>query len=374
MPDSPVLDNTHEFTPMPTPDQVLAGDAGRRLDPIPFEFSDIRALAQRILKRAQEQGQQKIEAARKQVAAMEKQAHDQAYAEALPKAQAEGFAKGEKEGLAAAEKKIAAAIEGEKQALRQSVEPVTGILRQLAHIIHDNRQQLMAQAEGDLLLLSLDIAKRLVGHELSIDPEAIRPLAIEAIGLVTDRSAITARVHPEDFRVMNDILPDLQAIFPDLGPVRVEADAGIERGGLVASTREAEVDLRLATRFAAFEEAILGYSGETAIAPWTSLPSGTAEPAAPSTILTTRTPDAPETAGPITADPASPELSDTTDAAATAASDSPTSGPAAAEGAEPAPATAPSDSETAATDPGSTKSPETAADKPKAADKVIPTR
>lgn len=275
MPDpseSNVINDSDEFVPMPQPGRVTE-DEVRRLDAVPFEFADIRALAQRILKRAQEQGMAKIEAARKQVAAMEKQAYDKAYQEAVPKAKEEGFAKGEKEGLAAADKKIAVAIESEKESLRQNAQPVTGVLEQLAAIMNENRQQLLAQAEGDLLLLALDIAKRLVGHELSVDAEAIRPLATECIGLVTDRTGITARVNPEDFRVMNEIMPELQTIFPDLGPVKIESDASVERGGIMAATREAEVDMRLATRLAAFEEAILGFSGEAAVAPWSSIPA-----------------------------------------------------------------------------------------------------
>ena len=272
MPDSPVIDDSNDFVPMPTPDQVVAGDEARRLEPLPFEFSDIRALAQRILKRAQEQAQQKLEAARKQVAAMEKQAHDKAYKEAFPKGEKEGFAKGEKDGMAAAQASIAAETKKERETIRQESQPVLGILQQLAAIMNENRQQLMAQAESDLLLLALDIAKRLVGRELAVDPESIRPLANEAIGLVTDRSGLTVRVNPEDFRVMEEIIPNLKTVFPDLGAVKIEADPTIERGGIMAATREAEVDMRLATRLSAFEEAILGYSGQAAIAPWNIIP------------------------------------------------------------------------------------------------------
>ncbi len=272
MPEPKVINNSSEFVPMPTPDQVVEGQDADRLDPIPFQFNDIRALAQKILKRAQEQGQAKIEAARKQVAQMEKQAYDKAYKEAFPKGQQDGFAKGEKDGMAAAEAKIKTAIESERESLRKNSEPIKGVLEQLAAIMNENRQQLLAQAEGDLLLLALDIAKRLVGHELSFDPEAIRPLAVEAMGLVTERSAITARVNPEDYRVMNEVVPELKAIFPDLGSVKIEADQSVERGGLMAATRESEVDMRLATRLAAFEEAILGFSGQAAVAPWSVIP------------------------------------------------------------------------------------------------------
>lgn len=271
-PPSPVLDAGADFTPMPTPDQLVPRSENDRLDAVPFEFADIRALAQRILKRATEKGQATIASAQKQVAAMEKAAYDKAYADASEKARKEGVAKGEKEGMAQAEQRIQAAIESEKESLRQNAAPVTTVLEQLVGVLDASRQQLVAQAEGDLLLLALDLAKRLVNHELSVDPESIRPLAAECIGLVTDRTAITARVNPADFEVMRDFIPGLQKAFPDMGALRIELDETMERGGLAAMTREAEVDMRLATRLAAFEEAILGFSGEEAVAPWSRIP------------------------------------------------------------------------------------------------------
>lgn len=269
----PIGPNSEGVVSMPTPDQMVHPDQIKRLDSVPFEFADIRALAQRILKRAQEQGQQKLNSARQTVAAMEKEAADKAYKESFPKGQEAGYQKGLKDGMAESEKKIAAAIESEKESLRQNVAPTGDILQQIIEALNASKQQLMAQAEGDLLLLALDLAKRLVGHELSIDPEAVKPLATECIGLVTDRSNITARVNPEDFRVMQEFLPQLKTIFTDMGPLHVVPDASIERGGIIAATREAEVDMRLATRLAAFEEVILGYSGEDAVAPWSAIPA-----------------------------------------------------------------------------------------------------
>lgn len=277
MPESRVFNDSDDFTPMPTPDQVVGKSEADRLDPIPFQFSDIQAMAVKILKRAGDQGKKILDDARAQVAAMEKQAMDKAYKESFPKGEQDGFAKGEKEGREAAQAEMKAELEKEREALRQEAAAVRGVLEQLAAIMNDNRQQLLAQAEGDLLLLALDIAKRLVGRELSVDPEAVRPIAIEAIGLVTERSGVTVRVNPDDYKVMEESIPDLKAIFPDLGAVTIEADASIERGGIMAATREAEVDMRLATRLAAFEEAILGMSGQQAVAPWSTIEPGAAE-------------------------------------------------------------------------------------------------
>ncbi len=271
MSDSKVINDSNDFVPMPTPDRVVEGEYAERLDPIQFQFNDIRAMAQKILKRAQEQGQAKIEAARKQVAAMEKEGYDKAYKEAFPKGEKEGFAKGEKDGMAMAEKRIAESVEAELKKIRDELAPVKGILEQIASIMNENRQALLAQAEADLLLLALDIAKRLLGRELSFDADAIRPIATEAIGLVTDRSAVTIRVCPADYEAMERCLPDIKSMFPDAGVIQLETDDSLERGGLIAATRESEVDMRLATRLSAFEEAILGFSGTDAVAPWSSL-------------------------------------------------------------------------------------------------------
>ncbi len=268
----PLAPGTAPAGAMPTPDRVIHLHDPQRLDTVPFEFADIRALAQRILKRAQEQGMAKIEAARKQVAEMEKAAADKAYKEAYPKGQEEGFAKGEKEGAAKAEEKIQAAIKAEKESLKTNAAPVAETMKAAVEAMNAAKEQLLQQAEGDLLLLALDLAKRLVGTELRINPEAIRPIAVECIGLVTDRADITVRVNPEDHRIMEEFYPDLKAMFPDLGPIRVIADENVDRGGIIAATRESEVDMQLATRLAMFEEVILGFSGEEATAPWSAIP------------------------------------------------------------------------------------------------------
>ncbi|MDR2391784.1 MAG: hypothetical protein LBE84_08920 [Planctomycetota bacterium] len=298
MADSRVFNDTDDFIPMPSPDRAIQGENAQGLDVVPFQFNDIQALAQKMLRRAQEQAKQKLEAAKKQIESMEKQAFDKGYKEGFAKGEKEGMAKGEKDGMAGAADKIAAAAKGEREAVRQDSRPVADILTQLTGTLNDNRQRLMAQAESDLLRLSLDMARRLLGRELAADPEAIRPLAVECIGLVTDRSGVTVRVNPEDHRVMLDAIPDLKTIFPDIGAVNILPDPSIERGGIAAFTREAEVDMRLVTRLAAFEEAILGFSGKAAEPPWnsvrpeTSASDGTSQPAfSPSPVEKAEKPD-----------------------------------------------------------------------------------
>lgn len=282
MTDSPVTDDDADFTPMPLPGKVVSAGEARRLEAVPFQFSDVRTLAARILKRAQQQAEEKLAAARTQIAKMEKEAQDKGYREGLPKGEKAGFAKGEAAGREAAKAELAKELEKAKGDFQGRTQPLTTALEQITAVLNEQRRQLVAQAENDLLLLALDLAKRLVAHELSIDPEAIKPLASEAIGLVTERSSLVARLNPADLAAMEEELPSLRLLFPDLGVVKLEGDAAIERGGLIIATREGEVDMRLATRFAAFEEALLGYSGRLAVAPWSEIePSRGAEAESP---------------------------------------------------------------------------------------------
>ena len=282
MPETPAADDANAFHPMPLPGNVVAREAAEELTPVPFQFSDIRALAAKILKRAQEQAEQKLAAARSQIAALEKETQNKAYQEGMAKGEKAGFAKGEKEGRAAGEAAAKQALADEMDAFRRQNAPAAAALKEIVSAVQDSRQALMAQAEGDLLLLSLDLARRIVCRELALDPEAIRPVAGEAISLVADRSRMRVRVNPEDLEAMAGALPDFKTLFPDLGEVSVEGDPAVERGGIVVATREAEVDMKLATRFAAFEEAILGYSGREAAAPWSrAAPGGPGEARGP---------------------------------------------------------------------------------------------
>lgn len=261
------------FVPMPLPGAFVPADAEAKTpDPIVFQFNDIQALAKKILDRAIQQGQQKIDAAAKLAAQTEKAAFDKGYKEGVEKAQKEGFDKGQKSGMADADKKIQAAIASEQESLRQQASPVVTMLQDLLGLLQASHQELAARAEADLLLLSVDLARRIIRRELSFDPEAIRPIATEAISLVTQRSSIQARVNPVDYAVMEQLVPDLKTLFPDLGAVQIVQDQTINHGDIHVSTRETEIDMRIATALEQFEKAILGYSGPDAQAPWSQIP------------------------------------------------------------------------------------------------------
>lgn len=215
--------------------------------PVAFQFTDLKAMAARILKRANEIAQQKLAAADRHVKEVERAARE----EGFQKGYDEGYAKGEAAGHTQGE-------EAAREAFADSVQGVASALRDLLEALREDRIRLQTQAEADLLFLSMEVARRIVRHAIAIDEEAVRPVLRDAIGLMTIRNDLLVRVHPDDLAAVEAELPALRTAFTDLGRVDVKADPELERGGLRIQGRDAEVDLRLQEQFAALEYALLG--------------------------------------------------------------------------------------------------------------------
>ncbi len=235
-----------------TEDEDLAFEQQSADAPIAFQFQDVRILAAKILKRATDQANRKISAAGEQATQIEQAAYDDGH----QKGYKEGFAKGEDEGRAAGE---AAARREFLDRTGRTVEALETLLKEL-----ETRQiDLRSQAEADLMDLALAIARRIVRREIDLDPEYVLPAVREAIGLSTNRSDLTVRLHPDDMAVVEAELPELHSVFTDLGKVHPLADSSLARGEVRVVSMEGEIDLRLDQQFSAIELALLGKAGSS---------------------------------------------------------------------------------------------------------------
>ena len=223
------------------------GSGGDRQSLIAFNVPDLKALAAKILRRANEVAQQKIQAAQQAVAQMEKKALDDAAA----KGYAEGVKRGESEGRAAGEKAA-------REEFQKNTAAVAGALQNALRDMAEKKIALQAEAEADLLRLAVEVARRIVRREVEVDARFAVPIVSEAIALTNNRSDLIVRINPADERVVKEELPGLRVLFNDMGRVELRADSGIEPGGAVVMSREGEVDMRLARQFRALELALVG--------------------------------------------------------------------------------------------------------------------
>lgn len=152
------------------------------------------------------------------------------------KAHADGFAEGFAQGQAVAvlqgEQQLQAYIDGQgRDAATQFARLLEATQAQLA-----DAHQVMARG---VLELACEVARQVLRHELSVNPNAVLPVVREGLTLLADDSkAAVVRLNPLDLEVLQDTL---QTEFSGLA-LTLTADSSIAPGGCRISSAGAVVD------------------------------------------------------------------------------------------------------------------------------------
>jgi flagellar assembly protein FliH len=156
----------------------------------------------------------------------------------------EAHACGVREGEVAGRQRAAAELQPVIDRLSRSIEEIGGL-----------RSRLRAEAEADLIQLSLAIARRVIRRELAIDPEALHGLVLGALDKLQGQEISRVRVHPAHVALVTESLRQNSAsakveVIPDpsraVGAVIFET----QRGNLDASVESQlqEIERGLADR------------------------------------------------------------------------------------------------------------------------------
>jgi flagellar assembly protein FliH len=146
----------------------------------------------------------------------------------VAEARAAAFAEGEA---------AAAASAGEE--LRRAAEQAARSLAEIASLRH----RLRREAEGDLVRLSLAIARRILHRELAVDPEALRGIVLAALEQLQAQEISRALVHPGQASLVRECLERLAA-----ARVEVVPDASLAPGAVVFQTARGNLDASVETQ------------------------------------------------------------------------------------------------------------------------------
>ena len=160
----------------------------------------------------------------------------------------EGYAKGFADGQA----------EGRAQAMGEAQQQVRAFLdnqgqdtaRQLAALVESAHAQLDAAqqvAARGMLELACELARQVLRHEISVNPNVLLPVIREALTpLIADSKSTVIKLHPLDMDMLQDVL---RADYPNL-PLTLLADDAISRGGCVVLSAGTQIDGTLEKRWA----------------------------------------------------------------------------------------------------------------------------
>lgn len=164
-------------------------------------------------------------------------AEEQAKGDVLRQA---GFSDGYAEGFAQGHAQ--ATLEGQRQLTEYIATQGQELSRSFGRMIETAQAQL-AEHEQDMaqgvLELACELARQVLRHELSSNPNALQPVIREALGvLAIDSKAALVRMNPLDLDVLEDAL---RAEFPHLS-LTLLADTSITRGGCLVESAGTVVD------------------------------------------------------------------------------------------------------------------------------------
>ena len=158
-----------------------------------------------------------------------------------------GYCDGEQKGAA----------DGEKTGFmkgRQSVQPVIealgDALKELARI----RERTYRSIEPEVVKLSLNIARKIVGRELSTSPEIVSEVIRRALDQLESAERICIKLNPQDLKTLEQAGSGLWDDLCRSDTVAFEGQASIENGGCLIEADTGNIDARLETQFQAIEE------------------------------------------------------------------------------------------------------------------------
>jgi flagellar assembly protein FliH len=159
-----------------------------------------------------------------------------------------GFSDGEKNGFEQGER-------AGREAAQSRLEPVLQSLNQMLAELETLQRREGRCFEKELVDLALAVARKIVGRELAVKPEAVAGMLREALGRVEHAGRLSIRMNPDDLQRLADVRPRLLEGLSDPARVRFEADATLSAGGCFIESEAGDIDARLERRFQIVEDA-----------------------------------------------------------------------------------------------------------------------
>jgi flagellar assembly protein FliH len=126
---------------------------------------------------------------------------------------------------------------GREQAAAE-VRPVLDRLSRTLAELSTLKAKIRKSAEGDLLKLSIGIARRVLHRELTLDPESIEGLIRVAMEKLESRELSRVRVHPDQEHTIRTLL----SRFGGLSKVELAADPALQIGDVLFETPHGTLD------------------------------------------------------------------------------------------------------------------------------------
>lgn len=158
-----------------------------------------------------------------------------------------GFCEGEQKGLAAGE---ASGLKKGRRAVQPVIETFENLIEELTRL----RRRTYQQIESEIVDLSMAVARKIVGQELTTSPDIVLQVIRQALNHLETAGNICIKLNPEDLERLTAENSHLCSDLSDSGAVTFESEASIACGGCLIVTDAGTIDARFETQFKEIDE------------------------------------------------------------------------------------------------------------------------
>ncbi len=119
------------------------------------------------------------------------------------------------------------------------------------------QEQLLKNANKDLMDLAFRIAEKIIGKQLEMEPKTILSVVNQALQNVRQSKQITIRVHPDDAKILKRDPDQLQETLGRQRIIDVMEDKKVHRGGCIIESEIGTVEAQLHTQLERLKKVLL---------------------------------------------------------------------------------------------------------------------
>lgn len=121
------------------------------------------------------------------------------------------------------------------------------------------KQEVFEYIAPDILEISIDIAKKIVKHEIEQDPQLILETILDILKTISkEEQKIVIKVNPSQVNFVKNSLPEIISLSGVEAKIRVAQDETIDTGGCIIETNNGVVDATINTQIEIIKEAFKG--------------------------------------------------------------------------------------------------------------------
>jgi flagellar assembly protein FliH len=140
-----------------------------------------------------------------------------------------------------------------RESLQAEIGETTSTLAARISEIAEQRSETIKRAEADTVRLSIEIARRVLHREVSIDPSALSALVGAALEKLRNQEIYRVRIHPDLEKLLKSSLEQ----FGRSAAIEVLPDAALPRGGVTFEISRGALDASVDTQLREIEHGLV---------------------------------------------------------------------------------------------------------------------